>query len=1228
MSDGNIKDRIKRALAAISAEDFLSVAKDLLEVLGYQSRRTQKLSGSVDDFICEFPAENENTRTKRIFHEHTQSVRLVFQVTSDEIASADQPTLGFEAASFDKGRQRSFIFFAVELKEATYPRGQYAQFTREINKRLSQPTVVLFKNTANLLTLAFVHRREHKRDPEREVLGNVSLIREIDPSDPHRAHLDILAELSLEERLGYMNSHNKPTNFDGLLASWLDALDTEALNKRFYRELFAWFERAVTEAKFPKNGAKILPPEEHTIRLITRLLFVWFIKEKGLIADELFIEEQISPLLKNYDRYSGDSYYRAVLQNLFFATLNTEIDRRDFSKESNATHRNFSLYRYRSEIRDPDALLAWFAQTPFINGGLFDCLDSEEATRDVGYRIDCFSDNPNHRRSYSIPNHLFFDNSPSNPGLITLFERYKFTVEENTPIEQEVALDPELLGKVFENLLAAYNPETRETARKQTGSYYTPRVVVDYMVEEALVATLVQKAQPDDGDAEDWQKRLRKLLDYAYEFNDAKVRFTQTERNSIIRTISKVKVLDPAVGSGAFPMGMLHKLTLALRRLDPNNKHWKALQKELAKRRAADAFDTSNQEERDTELKEISDTFEKYRDSDFGRKLYLIQNSIFGVDIQPVACQIAKLRFFISLAIEQDADEKADNFGIKPLPNLETRFISANTLLSLKGQRVLLSDYARKLEREVQSSRERHFHATTRKQKLACRRTDQKLRKRLSKELSQTSLSTGDADRIAHWDPYDQNATADFFDPEWMFGVKDGFDVVIGNPPYIQLQKNSGELGKLYKGAGYVTFARTGDIYCLFYEKGIDLLKANGHLCHITSNKWMRAGYGKKLRRFFVEKTNVKNLLDFGGFQVFEHATVDTNILLIEKAPPRQQLQATHFKSDFKAGDGIGRYARENAVHLPRLGEDTWFIGSKAEISLKEKIERLGKPLKEWDIAINYGVKTGYNTAFIIDNETKKALIAADPNSADIIKPVLRGRDINRYQAEWAKLWLIATFPSLHLDIDKYPAVRDCLKTFLPKLYQTGARINNDEKRSLTQRMISLGFNPKEQDLKKCRKATQHAWFEVQDTCAYHAEFEKAKIIWGNLSVEPRFAVDIDNSFISAPTNLLTGKNHIKYIAGVLNSQYCYWRMRQQAYSREQGYMEYKKMFVERIPIPKGRRQNRPLIIQVENLVDQILASKTKNQNKDTTELENRINKLVYRLYELTIDEINIIEST
>ena len=1054
-----IINRIEDALETMPADDFMTAMQNLLNALGYESTRRMPLSGDVDAFLDALsPPPSPNTQSEETFRCNAASAHIIFQLTDEEIvAGASGQQRLFATGDFDEGNIKSFLFVAVELTGTNYSRGEYALFTREINKRLPMPTVVLFKTANDLLSLAFVHRRENKRNPERDVLGSVALVRQIDLDldDTHPAHLKILGDLALEERLRWMDLNGHPTNFDGLLAAWLDALDTEELNRRFYQDLFNWFERAIREATFPNNQKRTLPLEEHVIRLITRLLFIWFIKEKELIAEELFVEEQIRRLLKNYDHDEGDSYYRAVLQNLFFATLNTEIGKRGFSKVSNTTHRDFSRYRYKKEMSDSGALRTLLDQTPFINGGLFDCLDSEEATGDGGYRIDCFSDNPSHRNLLSIPNRLFFDDK----GLIPLFNHYKFTVEENTPAEQEVALDPELLGKVFEKLLAAVNPETRETVRKQTGSYYTPRLVVDYMVDEALVETLAVKSQPADVDGVSWRERLHYLLDY----NDANESFDLEETESLVRAISEIKILDPAVGSGAFPMGALQKLTLALRRLDPENKRWEKLQKEMAGRRATAAFDTHNKRERDAELKEISDTFERYRDSDFGRKLYLVQNSIFGVDIQPIACQIAKLRFFISLAIEQEPDQTADNFGIQPLPNLETRFVAANTLLDL-GQRMLSNEKVERLEHEMHVNRERHFHSTNRRAKLRCRNEDRRLRGELSQELTQLGMPTAVADRVADWDSCDQNAEADWFDGEYMFGVVDGFDVVIGNPPYIQLQKNAGALGRLYKNAGYETFASTGDIYQLFYEKGCRLLAAQrGLLCYITSNSYLKAEYGKSTRRYFADRHTPLRLLEMGK-DVFKNAIVDASILVVRHGKSDETGIAVDMdrlaSEDFPPDESVWGQFR------PR-GEKPWNALSAVERPIMDKMEATGTPLKRWDVRINRGITTGYNDAFIIDDETKRKLITADPKSAEIIKPVLRGRDIQRYRVKWANLWLIDTHngygivPSI--SIDDYPAIKNHLYGSYPKL----------EKRQ------DKGKTP----------------YNLRN-CAYHEEFTKEKLFW------------------------------------------------------------------------------------------------------------------------------------
>ena len=381
------KAAIKTALSAILTGDFLQKSKALLATIGYQSERILQLSGDVDDFVTEFPPINPNTKTEQQFRNNAKSVKLIFQFTSDEVAEDIQQKI-FEADAFDKANMDSFLFCAVELKNNTYSRTQYAEFTREINKRLLAPTVVLFR-VENRLTVGFTNRRPHKTDADRDVLGQVTLIKDIRLNNPHRAHIDILSELSLEACADWMDTHKKPKNFDGLLAAWLAKLDTEALNKQFYRKLFNWYEWAIETATFPTDENRVIKPEEHVIRLITRLLFIWFIKEKGLVTDALFNKAHIRELLAADDFDSGDSYYRTVLQNLFFATLNTEIDKRKFSTLGYTTNRDFSRYRYKDQMRDPDKLLGLFSKTPFINGGLFDCLDSWEATGEESYRIDC-----------------------------------------------------------------------------------------------------------------------------------------------------------------------------------------------------------------------------------------------------------------------------------------------------------------------------------------------------------------------------------------------------------------------------------------------------------------------------------------------------------------------------------------------------------------------------------------------------------------------------------------------------------------------------------------------------------------------------------------------------------------------------------------------------------------------------------------------------------------------
>ena len=1160
------KEAIKSALAAISTGDLLEKSKDLLATIGYRSERMLELSGTVDDFIQEFEALNPNTKIEREFRNNAEFVKLVFQFTSDEIADDIQQTL-FESDGFDKGNTDSFLFCAVELKDNNYSRTKYAEFTREINKRLGAPTVVLFR-VANRLTIGFTDRRPSQTAPSLDVLGQVTLIKDIRLNNPHRAHLDILSELSLEECAAWMDANKKPKNFDGLLAAWLAKLDTEELNKQFYRKLFAWYEWAIEIATFPTDENRVLKPEGHVIRLITRLLFIWFIREKGLIAEALFNKAQIQDLLAENDFDNGDSYYRAVLQNLFFATLNTEIGKRKFSTVGYSTNRDFSCYRYKTQMRDPDKLLSLFAQTPFINGGLFDCLDTWKATGEESYRIDCFSDNQYYK--LSIPNRLFFD---AQQGLIPLLEHYKFTVEENTPIEQEVALDPELLGRVFENLLAAYNPETGATVRKQTGSYYTPRAIVDYMVEEALVATLSQKCNPTDGDAKLWGERLHYLLDYAQAFDDANEWFDDAEKDAIVQAISELTILDPAVGSGAFPMGMLHKLTLALRRLDPDNSRWEKLQKERALQRAEIAFDTQDDPTRREELIEIDETFKRYRDSDFGRKLYLIQNSVFGVDIQPVACQIAKLRFFISLAIEQEPEQGAENFGIKPLPNLETRFIAANTLIGLKAQGTLTSNTARDLEQALRDNREQHFHATTRQRKRACKQKDEELRSELATELKRFGMSDNDAERIARWDPYDQNATTDWFDSEWMFGVLDGFDVVIGNPPYINIENLPGAT-KNYLFKNYQACKGRTDIYIAFLEKSIAILNQGGIMGFILPFAFATQKYGEKMRQTLIEYHNIREVVDASSYRIFENATVYNIILSVGKhkrqAPTKIRLHYSNTDFDKRGGEEflIDQHAFAE-LKDSRLETNSIVFEN---LKVKEKIWESAVRLDQICL-IAYGARLNHRS----EKRGKEHYISQSPISGG--KPFCEGKNIERY-AFSQEGWLSYT-PAEHYN------------PMFSELFEN-------------------------QKLMFIRIVKERLRFAYDNEGFYNSH---TVINCVRLDMLSRASHITARRAVRGCDSALAKKYDYKFLLGVLNSDFTNWYF---ANFLSDGLNFYPNDAKE-LPIPDVTPEQQISIIE---LVDQILDAKYTDPDADTTELEKEIDKWVYALYNLTQEEITIVRDS
>ncbi len=1219
------KNEIKRALQRFSDGNLAENARHLLNVLGYDSERRIDLEpNTADGFLSAFNLEGKINRDRALLDEW-ESVDFLFQLTEEEITQGAQTTFGFVDSGLDNSVYQSYLFFALKLSENYYSRTRLSEITREINKPFNMPAMILFQH-GETLTFAVIDRRLHKRDESKDVLEKATLIKDIKIADPHRAHIEILFDLSIAE----LHEKHKFKNFLQLHEAWKTTLDTEVLNRQFYLRLFNWFKWAVSEARFPENEKRNLKAEQHVIRLITRMLFVWFIKEKGLVADELFDEREVAPLLKDYNRDTGDSYYRAVLQNLFFATLNTEIDERRFSK-GKLDHRNFSVYRYRAQMNNSDTFETLFGKTPFINGGLFDCLDDFKGIRAGGSRIDCFSDE--HYRKLSVPNRLFFEETR---GLLPLLKHYKFTVEESTPIEQEVALDPELLGKVFENLLATYNPETGRTKRKQTGSYYTPRPIVDYMVEEALVATLAAQVLPTDSDVKFLNERLHYLFDYAQVCDDASEWLDENETDALVGAISQLKILDPAVGSGAFPMGVLHKLTLALRRLDPTNNRWEKLQINRAAQKAANAFDTIDDKTRPEELLEIDETFKRYRDSDFGRKLYLIQNSIFGVDIQPVACQIAKLRFFISLTIEQAPDKTADNFGIKPLPNLETRFVAANTLIGLQptgGTSLLKDDAVQRWLREIERIRDKYFLTNNRRQKLNLEKREDTCREQLEKELESQKATweaiqqreikrkvnqiptpehrqqvleeeqreylwrearydahLEEARKITGWKPYDQNATADFFDPERMFGVRDGFTITIGNPPYVRADSGGEHLEmrkRIENSNQYETLWEKWDLYIPFIERSYKLLKPSGFTTLIVSDAYCHSKYAQKSQDWVLKNSRILRLDFFSKIKIFDAGVRNITYLFQKADGSHQQPERRVHDPEFGIVNLLPTNEQRELTYRVFFPEDTEFLSFVVPAVSLEEICYITKGM-------------------VVHAHEKKARgefelrdLVSDIGDNRHPKPFVEGKHLAR--------WLPATNKWLEWGTKRAPSLFS--RPTFPEVYEVG------------EKLISVDMAA---GVEKLRVAYDNQQF-------YHNHSAWSFIPWHSLSgvrnrsikKQTRYRDEIPRPDLPNREELeMTSRRFaVKFLLAVMNSTVAHNFLRANRRSNIHLYPDDWK----KLPIPDVSPEQQAPIIE---LVDQILVAKRTAPVADVSQLENEIDQVVYSLYNLTPDEIEIGEES
>jgi len=1444
------KQAIQSAVQSFSSGSLAVDATKFFDTLGYRSNLTLRLSGDgKEEFLEAFDLGGTFRRDKALWDEWTE-IRLLFQLTADHIS--DQHVL-FTNQSVDKGNPLSYLFFAVGLHAGSYARGKLAQITREINKLTKQPALILFKHGGSL-TLAVIDRRLHLREPEKDVLKKVTLIKDINIAQPHRAHIEILFDLSLAK---LASAHQPLTTFAEMHDAWRATLNISELNKRFYRRIADWFYWAVDNVEYPLAPG-INDQQENdsinVIRLLTRIIFVWFLREKNLVPDDIFDKKKLEGILKDADLGSPkkSNYYRGVLQNLFFATLNQKmnspkepknrewVSEKHGPKNQNDDFTIVNKYRFPELFKNPEEFLQLVSTIPFLNGGLFDCLDKGNENM----YVDGFTRRP--RFQPVVPNMLFFGNERTvdlskvfedkkrskEPvkGLIHILNDYKFTIAENTPIEEEVALDPELLGRVFENLLAAYNPETGTTARKTTGSFYTPREIVNYMVDESLIAYLETKLNdltpnpspngegnakprymtsepsqwkylkvlarehrknPTEAENVLWQRlrnnrlgahfrrqhaidwfiadfvciekklvveldgeihkeqreydaerteylnshgfrvirfwndevlknsdgiiaKIRQTLDnpasaplptgegtgvgpindtesklrHLISYSDEPHQFSPSETDVLIDAIHTMNVLDPACGSGAFPMGVLLKVVHVLHKLDPENQKWKQKQIDAAEQ----IPDSSIRQETFANIDEAFS--EENNFADYGRKLYLIENCIFGVDIQPIAVQIAKLRFFISLLVDQHGDVSPNlspnpspfgrgggvgskpNRGVLSLPNLETKFVAANTLIGIEQriQATMVNTDVQALEQKLNAVRKGIFSARSYREKKELQALDKKFRGELAelirqkaieaqkviekqiaeaaenkkaneKELKDPSLLSGkrkqyeesikraereieekrtklldtnlveaNARRLAEWDPYDQNAHAEFFDQAWMFGMSDGFDIILGNPPYVR-QEELKELKPLL-ASQFECYTGTSDLYVYFWEKGVKLLKSDGTITYISSNKFFRAAYGEKLRQFLTKQTALRTLIDFGDRPVFEATTYPCVLVASRSRSAKPEDNFVKAKT-IETLDELERFeevvqASSITMCQSDLGVEGWRIEDRQVLGLLEKIKKAGVALEEYVHGkIYYGIKTGYNEAFVIDGETKKRLIKENKASAEVIKPFLRGRDIKRYAIDETGLHLL--FIPWHFPLHQKQGIEGASKEAENKFkveYPAVYKHLEAYKKELEQR-------------NEAETGVRYEWYALQRCAAsYWKELERPKIVWGNLGDTAGFSFDQNSQYVSAPACMISVPD--MYLLGLLNSMLGDYFFHQIAATRRGGYLEYKPMYVEQLPIATpSEKQCRA----IEERVEKILAAKKKDDKADTSVLEKEIDVLVYKLYGLTYEEVKTVES-
>ncbi|QJB45857.1 DUF7149 domain-containing protein [Dolichospermum flos-aquae] len=885
----------------------------------------------------------------------------------------------------------------------------------------------------------------------------------------------------------------------------------------------------------------------------------------------------------------------------------------------------FGVLSHKPDERD-EHIKNIVANIPYLNSSLFEVSEIEHKTIVISNLI-------NDEKLSIFNKTVLKDNGNIRTGklkaleyIFAFLDAYDFSSEGAEEIQEEnkTLINASVLGLIFEKINGY-----------KDGSFFTPGFITMYMCRETIRRAVLQKFKEIKG----WNcENIDELYDRI------------TDKKEANQIINSLKICDPAVGSGHFLVSALNEiitiksdLKVLLDRQGKTLRDYdiKIENDELIITDDDGQFFTYNPN--NSESRRIQETI-------FHEKQTIIENCLFGVDINPNSVKICRLRLWIELL--KNAYYKVSplpgegNIGeLETLPNIDINIKIGNSLISRFPLNWDLRTILKKSDWNIESYRnaiKTYLHPDNKDQKQEMERLINDIKGNIRTEISsndpniekrnqkiaelrhlrdQKSLfaeSKAEAkNRQKKQEELEQQINelnAEIEEKksgklyqnafEWRFEFPEvlndegdfiGFDVMIGNPPYISLSKIKEKSQTAYFENNYQTYTKGSDIYCLFYEKGSCLLRKSGFLTYITSNSWLKTIYGDSLKKYLIENLQPQTLLNIEDMQIFEEATVESNIIILKKDKVNEFFDVASLNNNYLVGSSLDEYFDKNCFQFIIPNTSEWIIGNKETVSLKQKIEQSSKLLKEFDININRGLLTGLNAAFIINEETKNQLIAESSNSAEIIQPILRGRDLKKYSYEFSGFYLINTHNGVAKNNierikvkENYPSIYNYLISFLPQIEQ--------------------------------RQDQGKDWTNLRN-CAYLDDFEKPKIVWGEISDQPKFAFDDSNYYVEATAFLMTGEK-LKYLLAILNSKLSEWYFNQISTTTGMGTNRWKKYKIEMLPIKEPTETEELLL---ETIVNQILAAKKSDPKADTTALETEIDQLVYQLYELTAEEIKII---